>query len=80
MATIIGTRNDDTIAPDGVSQGVRGGIPSNAADTISDADCIRSVFGPDNPLHASNMETTYRILPTLDQAVAEARKAGLVGL
>ena len=34
MAFIIGTDGADTIAPGGVSAGVTGGVPSNAADTI----------------------------------------------
>lgn len=35
MATIIGTSNNDTITPSGVSSGVTGGLPSNANDTIN---------------------------------------------
>ncbi len=34
MATIIGTDGADTITPGGVSPGVTGGVPGNAADTI----------------------------------------------
>lgn len=45
MATISGTGNPDTITPAGVSAGVTGGTPSDAADTIAGLGAADSIDG-----------------------------------
>ena len=35
MATILGTNGNDVITPDGLTNGISGGIPSDLADPIS---------------------------------------------
>jgi hypothetical protein len=42
--------------------------------------CIRPVLGRGGPLQAFHIKAIYWIFPTLEQALAEARKAGLVSL
>lgn len=49
-------------------------------DKRSYTDCLRAVLGRGGPLQAFHRNAMYWIVPTLEQACAEARKAGLVSL
>jgi Phage integrase family len=43
-------------------------------------DCIRPLLGRRGPLHPFDIKAIYWFFPTLEQAFAEARKAGRVSL
>lgn len=43
-------------------------------------DCTRPALGCGSPLQPFDIKEIYRIFPTIEQALAEARKAGLVSL